>query len=112
MYSNVRDTSLCLGRGGYLMFNSFLALLIVFLRRHPQQIPPGCRFLFHSGLWVNGRELVRMELKRRKSAATEPLCSSSSSFQPSTRRAFLVLEFLLLFYSDCFLVARHVNAWS
>jgi len=39
VYSNVRDTSLCLGRGGYLMFNSFLAL-IVFLRRHPQQIPP------------------------------------------------------------------------
>ncbi|KAG9954513.1 hypothetical protein KCU85_g322, partial [Aureobasidium melanogenum] len=30
--------------------------------------PPGRQFLFYVGLWVKGRELLRMELQRRKSA--------------------------------------------
>ena len=83
------------------MFNSFLARRCLSQASYPSR-SPGCRFLFLSGLWVRGRELVRMELKRRKSAATDPLCSSSSSLHPSTRRTFFVLDFLLLFYSGCF----------
>lgn len=72
--------SLCLGRGGYLMSNSFhLAMLCLFLASYPIADPPGRQFLFHSGLWVTGRELLRMELEGRKSAV-RLLCSSSFSF--------------------------------
>lgn len=101
MYSNVRDSKPLPGSGWLFMFNSLFSHFFVFLRRLTHSRSPGRQFFFHSGYWAKGRELLRMELQRRKSAATDPFCSSSSFLQTSTSPTFPAFNFPMLFYSGC-----------
>jgi hypothetical protein len=93
--------SLYLGRGGCLCLILSSRTSLSFPGVLPIADPPGRQFLFHSGLWARGKELLRMELQRRKSAATDFFCSSSSSLLPSTSPTFTIFDFPMLFYSGC-----------
>jgi hypothetical protein len=112
VYSNVRDSKPLPGSGGCLCLILFSRTSLSISGVLPIADPPGRQFFFHSGLWAKGRELLRMELQRRKSAATDLFCSSSSSLPPSTSPTFTVFDFPMLFYSGSSLFARYACTWS
>lgn len=102
MYSNVRDSKPLPGPGWYLVFNSLsFSQFSIFSGVLPIANPLVVDFSTSRTLG-RGAELLRMELKRRKSAAMDfPLLFKSFPFIKHMSHVPAV-NFHLLFYSGSF----------